>query len=280
MKCPTRYFYQIVLGYRTKSSSVHLDFGSMVHKGLEFYWKCRSLGDLHDEAQATMTRGLIEEYGTWKTDDTAKNFWNALRACVWHTEAFQHDDTYTVNGTAAIELAFKYDLGFDILGEPAAYCGHMDKVVVDNVDSIWVKDYKTTKNAIGQDYFAGYTPSTQLPGYLVAAEIVFHLPVAGVLVDAIQCGVNFTRFGKGYIVLGESQRDEWMKDAVYHIQQATRIFANNPELDPLKVPRNTEACFGCPYRAVCGSPPSIRIGHLSAKFEQVFWDPILRKEAE
>ena len=280
IKCPTKYFYQIVLGYRPKTMSVDLDFGLIVHSGLEVYWRCRAEGKSHTDAQEDTVRIILTLHWQWKTSHTAKNLWNALRSIVWHTESFQEDNILRIGDTLAVELPFKYDLGFSVGKSPAAYCGHMDRVENDNVEQTWVKDYKTTKSALDFNYFAGYTPSTQLPGYRVAAEIVLHRPIAGVIVDAIQVGVNFTRFAKGHIFLSEASQDEWMKDAVYHIKTATSVMASNDALDPLRVPRNTESCFGCQFRSVCSLPPSIRLGTLESVYERKYWDPILRKEAE
>lgn len=285
MECPTAYAYNIVLGYRAKGSSIHLEFGSIVHKGLEWYWKNRAVGFDHHLAQLHMVKKILTTYHSFRTSDTAKNLWTALRSCVWHTEhnKNEQDKTLMLNGTPAIELPFKYDLGISTMGLDIIYCGHIDRAVIDVTDSVWVKDYKTTKNALDTRYFANYRPSTQLPGYLVAAHIVLEQDIAGVIVDGIQVGVNFSRFQKGAIFLGESERDEWMKDTQWWINQATQIIhaaTTENGLDLQRIPRNTQSCFGCVYRQVCSLPPSLRLGHLASFYEQKFWDPALRKEAE
>lgn len=285
MECPTLYAYTIVLGYRPRSASIDLSFGSIVHKGLEIYWTQRFGGAIHDDAQKFTVAHLLVHYHSWKTDDTTKNLYNAIRSVVWHTEAFHasHDETLALEGTPGIELAFKYDLGFDIYGIPVAYCGHMDRVIRDPAaEGIWVVDYKTTKHALDQKYFSQFSPSTQLPGYLVGSTVVLHQPILGVRIDGIQVGVNFSRFNKGHIFLGESQRDEWMKDTVYYIKNASRIFHNasvEEDIDLNLVPRNTQSCFGCNFRRVCSLPPSLRRAELAASYDVAFWDPILRKEA-
>jgi hypothetical protein len=290
MECPTKYLYSIVMGYRTKESGLHFKFGEIVHKGLELYHKLRFAGGAHDDAQCFMLKELLTLYsvrkdgefaGYWITNSTQKNLWNAIRAIIWHTEHYQSvgNEVVSIAGTPAIELPFKYDLGIRFEDTEILYCGHIDKIEKEPTDLIWVVDYKTTKSQVGTQYFSQYLPSTQLPGYGIACKVVLHLPIAGVKVDAIQVGVNFSRFAKGPIMLSPAQEAEWMRDARWHIGTAMNVMKNSKG-DPNLVPRNTESCFGCEFRAVCAQPPSIRPMILSGGYEQAFWDPIARKEAQ
>lgn len=279
-ECWTKYYYQIILGYRPKGAGVHFKFGEIVHKGLEWYFKHLALGKSHDEAQLFAVEVALKDYFNWRSDDTTKNLWNALRAIVWHTEERKNSSSRTlmIGDVPAIELPFKYSLGFSAEQHEVLYCGHMDQVVEDPA-GIWVRDHKTTKSQLDARYFSNYNPDTQLPGYLIASEVVLHQPIMGVKINAIQTGVHFCRSAEGAIILGEAQRDEWMKDTTWHIRQATVIFKDFEISDLTRVPRNRKSCFGCQYRPICSVPPSLRLGLLASHYEKAYWDPLIRKES-
>lgn len=279
-ECWTKYYYQIILGFRPKGAGVHLKFGEIVHYGLEVYFKARALNASHEIAQQQAVGYCLTKYYTWRSEDTTKNLWNALRAIVWHTENKKDSSSRTlmIGETPAIELPFKYSLGISAEGQELLYCGHMDQVVEDPA-GIWVRDHKTTKAQLDAKYFSNYNPDTQLPGYLIASEVVLHQPIMGVKINAIQTGVHFCRSAEGAIILGEAQKDEWMKDTQWHIRQATVIFKDFDPADLLRVPRNRKSCFGCQYRPICSVPPSLRLGLLASHYERAFWDPLVRKES-
>lgn len=64
-ECPRKYYYTIVLGWRTKASNVHLTFGQLYHKGMEVYDHfAASLGKLEggltdDEHNEGIRRSLL-----------------------------------------------------------------------------------------------------------------------------------------------------------------------------------------------------------------------------
>lgn len=255
LRCPRRYFYSIICGFRPWGESVDLKFGTLVHVGMEAYHKnMRSLG--HTEAQiigltaimvkawdkttqaakdlAEMQGQVAPEGSYWKSHSNNKNLWNALRAFIWHTEQFglepdfhtavYEEEVLTAAGPQKVELPmvefpFQYDLGFEFYDHPIIFCGHLDRVV-DTSAGRWIVDYKTTKNTISSHYFDGYQPSTQLPGYAVASKVVFHKPILGVVVDAFQIGVDFVRCGRGHILTGEEKANEWLDGVVDWIGKA------------------------------------------------------------
>lgn len=283
LRCPRRYFYEIVCGYRTRAESVHLTFGTLIHSAMEEYHLERQTSG-HTEAQikglVALLRAAWEGEKYWQSEDRNKNFWNALRAFIWYTETFAFEPDFNTASIgrkiSAIELPFQFSLGdFTSSGEEIVYCGHLDRVV-DTASGRWVIDYKTTKKTLGADYFDTYQPSTQLPGYAVAAKIVFHEPVQGVIVDAFQVGVDFTRNARGHILLGAERADEWLDNASSWIAKAVEIAegAASPEERHWKM--NTESCFICPFKEVCRSTPSVRPDVLKLDFKQRFWDPLDR----
>lgn len=227
----------------------------------------------------------------WTSHSTNKNLWNCLRAFIWHTEQFAFEPDFNTavvgNSLLAVELPFKFDLGVTIGGVTPLYCGHLDRVV-ETQTGLWVEDYKTTKHTLSSHYFAGYMPSTQLPGYDVAARIVLQQPVQGVVVSAMQIGVNFTRHMRGHILLGEARGDEWLHNAQAWIHSAYSFAfrEHHPAGDVYEFatlnahlwPMNTESCYICAFKPVCERTASIR-KHL---LEEAYttnepWDPLARQ---
>ena len=306
LRCPRRYFYTYVCNLRPRTESYDLTFGSLFHIAMEEYHLER-MSRGHNEAQVLGLQALLKAAwtpaplgaegpagGYWKSDSNNKNLWNCIRAFIWHTEHFATEpdfNTTVLNKKLyAVELPFTFDLDLSIQGISASYCGHLDRVV-DTMGGRWVVDYKTTTKTLSSSYFDTYNPSTQLPGYAVAAQIVFHEPVQGVIIDAMQIGVDFTRCGRSHIRLGEERANEWMENAREWVEDAmvTSLRAKLVPTDSLADfasknahfwKMNTESCFICPYKEVCRSTPSVRGILLEADFVTSIWDPAVRQGAK
>lgn len=305
LRCPRRYFYTYVLNLRPTIESVDLVFGSLYHIAMEEYHLERQTRG-HNEAQVLGVQALLKaawreapldssspgEY--WASTSANKNLWNCLRAFVWHTEhfAFEPDFNTTILNRKlyAVELPFSFDLGLKVNGVAASYCGHLDRVV-DTAAGRWVVDYKTTTKTLTSSYFDTYNPSTQLPGYAVAASIVFHEPVQGVIIDAVQVGVDFTRNGRSHLRLGAERADEWMEGTHGWVENAmltatqakiieTETLAEFAHLNAKHWRMNTESCFICPFKEVCRSTPSVRGHLLTSEFHPHIWDPAVRQGAK
>lgn len=295
LRCPRRYFYQNVCGFSPLSQSVDLVFGTLVHKAMEVYHLVK-LSEGHKPAQNKGILAILQEAwnsttGYWKSHSKNKNLWNALRAFIYHTEAFGLEpDCHTAvigEKLLAIELPFQFDLEVEVGGFVATYCGHMDRVV-DTHAGRWVVDYKTTTKTLSSSYFETYQPSTQLPGYATAAKIVFQQPIQGVIIDAFQIGVDFVRCARGHILVGEEAADEWLHNASSWIRSAMTtagLCEASPDitigsaLESISphYPMNTESCFICPFKEVCRSTPSVRRHILESSFQLKLWDPLARQ---
>lgn len=73
-ECPRKYYYEIILGWRPKGTSVHLKFGQLYHAGMEAYDHfAASLGKLagglsddeHDEGIHRSIRHVLDLAATW-----------------------------------------------------------------------------------------------------------------------------------------------------------------------------------------------------------------------
>lgn len=279
-ECPRKYYYTIVLGYAPRQESVHLKFGAIYHSALEHYDHAKFAGASHVDAQREALRqAMLQTWDTrlsrpWFSDDEYKNRFTLVRSVVWYLEQFADDPIETVrlaNGKPAVELSFRFDLGMQShTGEDLLYSGHLDRLGKLN-GQVYVLDRKTTKTSINNDYFDKYSPDNQFSGYMTAAKIVYNQPAVGLIVDAAQVGVTFSRFYRGFVNRTESQLNEWLSDTRQYIAAAERMAESG------YWPMNDKSCNnygGCPFRSICAKDPSTRELWLKADFTRRVWDPL------
>lgn len=278
--CPRLYYYTMIEGWRSgaSSSNVHFEFGGLYHSGLERYDHSRAVGMTHDEAQRDMLHWVLKE--TWidgkpvEWGHNLKNRENLVRSLIWYTEHFLDDPAKTVildNGKPAVELSFRFDAGDGIL-----LCGHLDRVVEWN-GSNFVMDRKTTTSTISSYYFNQYTPDNQMSLYSMAGRIILNSPVRGVILDAVQIAVGFTRFERGMVYRTDEQLEEWLRDAKHYIRQAQEMGEASQLDGAAAFPMQDKACHnygGCPFRDICGSDPRVRQTFLESNFRRDPWNPL------
>ena len=308
--CPRLYQYSMIEGWRSKGDSVHLKFGQLYHSGLEYYDKLRAQGKLalwdgeeqvpldHEEALRIVVQtalidtweyaeqdGILPKGGKpWSPDHAAKNRETLIRSIIWYLDHFKDDPAQTVvlaNGKPAVELSFRMELDYSpqwvtqhpeekFPSVPYVLCGHLDRVV-DFAGGTYVMDRKTTGTTPGSSYFDQYSPDNQMSLYSLAAKVIYQTPVKGVIIDAVQVAVGFSRFARGFTHRSESQLEEWLtntKTWLYSAEQyATEGFW----------PMNDKACHhygGCVFRQVCSKSPEVREKFLESDFERRPWNPL------
>jgi hypothetical protein len=278
-KCPKYYQYTMLQGWISRSKSIHLIFGGWYASGVERYAHARATGMSHEDATIHMVRWVLENSGVresdgtfipWDSGDTLKNRYTLVRSLVWNVEDRLGTPFQTLilaNGRPAVELSFDFPL-FELEGEVISYSGHMDEVVTfENHE--WVKDDKTTKNALDANYRQTFSPDNQMSGYTIAGKIVLARPVQGVLVRAAQIGVNFNRFTTFPVPRPQAVLDEWTKDAQIVIARAREDAVRG------HWPMNDKACFGCEFRRVCSVSHSHRAAWLKDDFlQRPPWNPL------
>ena len=205
----------------------------------------------------------------WVSDHNAKTRENLIRTIVWYLDQFQEDVTTTLilaDGTPAVEYSFALPVDNGII-----FSGHIDRVV-EYADAPYVQDQKTTGTTITPRYFEGYSPDTQMSMYTFAGKIIYNAPIKGVMIDAAQIAVGFTRFERGFAFRTDDQLNEWYDNAMYHIESARIATREN------HFPMNTSSCGnygGCEFRDICARSPSVRPQFLKGKFVQgKRWDPL------
>lgn len=295
-ECPRKYQYSMIEGYRSRGESVHLKFGLLYHAGLEFYDKLRAEGADHENAmREVVSKALYDtwDYGPdgiggspWAPDHPAKTRETLIRSIIWYLDHFKNDPAQTAilaNGKPAVELSFRMELDWgplacdQIVGyqdrskQPYILCGHLDRVV-NYADQIYVMDRKTTSTTPGGYFFDGFSPDNQMSLYTLAAKVVYQTPVHGVIIDAGQIAVGFTRFVRGFTFRTPDQSDEWLNDLKVWLRTAEGYAENN------FWPQNDKACNnygGCTFRKVCSKSPQVREIFLNSDFEKREWNPLV-----
>lgn len=276
--CLRKYQYYMIEGWRPLGGSIHLEFGAAYATALEHFHKHLALG-LDRE---TALREIIHEalIATWDAEANAPVNWehqsktraNLLRTIIWYVDHYADDPCSTVilsDGKPAVEYSFTFELAPDLV-----YCGHIDRLV-EYAGEVYVQDQKTTGHTITPKYFEGFNPSTQMSGYTLAGKIIYNTKVRGVMIDAVQIAVGFSRFERGFTFRTERQLDEWRTDSLLHIENARRATQTG------YFPQNPQSCSnygGCEFREVCSRSPEVRPNFLKATFKQdKTWNPLERR---
>lgn len=284
--CPRYYQYSILESWKPRFPSVHLWFGGHYAKALERFHKFQASGLAQQTAlEEVLTLVLTETWnhdldetgnripgtgGPATFDNNIKNRDTLIRTIIWYFESFA-DDHYTTyvsaNGEAAVELSFKINVDDGLL-----FTGHLDRLCYDPQQELFVHDQKTTTTALGPYYFKQFKPDIQFSMYTFAGSMIFDMPVKGVIVDAAQVAVGFSRFARIPTYRTEDEINEWYDEMMLLANQIRQYGIDN------FYPRNTASCSnygGCMFREVCSRPPEVRANFLAADFDRgEKWEPI------
>jgi hypothetical protein len=279
-ECPRKYQYHMLEGWVGRGESVHLEFGILYHGALERFDRLRYDGASHDEALYTVIRETLiatwREGRPWRAakdlnpDDKAslKCRENLIRTIVWYADKFRNDPAatkVTADGPM-VELHFLFEID-----KIYSLCGYLDRIVTFQ-DQPFVMDRKSTTSTLGSYYFDQYDPDNQMSLYTVASQVAFKTSVKGVIVDAAQIAVGFSRFVRSFVFKTPDQIDEWMRDLGYWLHQAEYFVEKN------YWPQNDKSCHkygGCVFRGICSKSPSVRDKFLESSFERRLWNPLI-----
>lgn len=301
--CLRKYQYKMLLGWQPERKSVHLLFGGWYASALESYYKYVADGMSSDDALAEVVhealvetwvfdtceacagygllqgdtpctdcngRGTTGEGVPWQSDHNTKTRENLIRTIVWYIDQFGDDDSCSTvilsDGTPAVEHSFRFEADNGII-----LSGHLDRLV-EYGGLPYIQDQKTTQSTITSRYFESYNPDTQMSLYTFAGKAIFGLPIKGIMIDAAQIAVGFTRFERGFTFRSEDQLDEWYDHSMYYIERARQATRDN------HFPMNPSSCNnygGCEFRHICSKAPSVREQFLKGDFVKgKRWDPL------
>lgn len=273
--CLRKYYYSMVLGYRPKAEAIPLTYGVLYHKGIEIFHQLHWTGMEHQAALEETIKRILVLSRDFKSPDTTRNRANLIRTLVWHFEHFRPDPFSTVvfaNNKPAVELSFKLPIPIEsrIFGAQIILSGHLDRLAIFQ-DKYWIVDAKTTGSTLSPYYFQRYSPDNQVSLYTFAGKAIYNTNISGVVIDAVQLGVNFSRYSRQIISRTESQLEEWYNDLTFHISTIEQAALSG------HWPMNDTACDkygGCPFREVCSRSPEVRETFLAQDFHKVMWNPL------
>lgn len=296
MQCPRKYKLRIREGWRPKSGSAALLYGQARHAAHEVYAGLRARGVGREEALDAAVQKALEV--SWADGVNTLDFlasigprdgqkkrtrWNLTRSVVWWAEEFgdEDDPVQTVilpDGRPAVELSWMIPLAERApTGETYMLSGHFDRLVT-YAGQPFVDEYKHTTTSLSKFYFGRYSPNVQVSTYAAAARVLLPGGAKGVLLEAEQLGVGFSRFERDFAHRSTGQNNEWLRTAVDWIKRAELDASREAAGDPEAFPMNETACGnygGCPFRGVCNKSPEVREKFLAADFDREEpWDPL------
>jgi hypothetical protein len=258
----------MIRGLRGPGTSIHLEFGLLYHKALESYDHLRATSVPHASALRLVVRELLVATWPWPFDHHLKTRENLVRSVVWYLEQFGPNDPATTitlpNGKPAVELSFRFEVDDGLV-----LCGHLDRVVEFGGQN-YVMDRKTSTSTISSYYFDQYSPDNQMSLYTLAGTVVAQTTMKGVIIDACQIAVGFSRFERAMVYRTESQLTEWLTDTRLYIDQSRRY------ADRGHWPMNDKSCHnygGCKFRQICAMDPRVRETFLK-EIEVSPWNPL------
>lgn len=279
--CPRYYQYKMIDGWHSERTGFHLRFGMHYATALEHYHKHKALGLSTDEALSDVVFEALcdtwdrAEDGTsapWTSGHHLKNRENLIRSIVWYIDQFANEDIKTVilaSGLPAVEHSFTLPIDDGLY-----LAGHLDRLCTFASDN-YVMDQKTTGATLGAYYFNQYSPDMQMSLYTFAGKAIFGIPVKGVIIDAAQIAVGFTRFERGFTFRTEAQLTEWYDNTMELIELTQAQTREN------HFPMRLSSCGnygGCEFRGVCSRSPDVRKNFLAADFKPGWvWDPLQRR---
>jgi hypothetical protein len=279
--CLRKYYYKMIVGWQPERKSVQALVETWVFPDCEtcegtghgMEMKCVGGPPFEVEVDCPDCNGegkLLEGGSPWVSDHNTKTRENLIRTIVWYVDQFGEDDSCSTvilsNGKPAVEHSFRLEADNGII-----LSGHLDRLV-EYGHAPYIQDQKTTGSTISSRYFDGYNPDTQMSLYTFAGRSIFNLQIKGIMIDAAQIAVGFTRFERGFTFRDEGQLNEWYDNSMYHIEKARE--ATREDYFPLN-PSSCGNYGGCEFRHICSKAPSIREQFLKGDFVKgKRWDPL------
>jgi hypothetical protein len=278
-ECWRKYYYSMVVGYRSKHESVHLFYGIVYHSALELFDRLRFKGEDFNNAQRMSVRYVLEQTWIdgkpWVSDHDKKTRETLVRSVIWYLEHFKEDPASTIalaDGSPAVELTFQMPLDFGPQeGTNYVLTGHMDRLVK-LADNIYGSDRKTTSSALASRYYETFKPNVQVTQYTLAGQVIYKMPIKGILIDAAQINIGATNFGRTISYRTDLELQEYLNELRYDwFPQALERAKSG------RYPMNPQACHkydGCQFRKVCSMDPSLRDRALKSDFIISHWNPL------
>ena len=291
--CARKSFYTLKQGWRAKSSSPPLIFGTAVHKALEVFYSHpkaeRTIPDNFEKYADLMAHGheapephfLYDAIAAFITTaqplamlpDTDKR---SIASGVWmlghYFKIYLHDAyvIYSDEQGPFTERTFSVPL-IEGTGLKIELFGTIDVILRNEVTGDLLPGDHKTSSQMGNDFLSRIKPNHQISGYLFGARKAYGMDTSNFLINGLMVKAKpltarggpptFTR----QITNRTEQDFEEFADAV---DWAVRSYLAWDKADTWPI-GNVDACSqwgGCSYLDVCGQPNELRENILDGKY--------------
>lgn len=307
MKDPLVYFWTYVRGHQSISKPRAMLWGTLWHEAIAEYRKQSdwaggegwtttpiNLEDpaLHKAIRFTIKRAdelNLMDSPCRREDENRRNVYTLVRSLIWYATKYRTDwlaPVVDTDGSLMIEKHFVVPMGLksratfvDRSVYPAItapeedyyLCGSLDEIAQDEDGDQFVLERKSTTSTVASYYFDQHDPSVQMWTYdLIGSKIMPMSPLRGVVVEACQTAVGFTRFERHEITRTPEQRKHWLETIHYWVKQAEQCALSG--YWPMNPASQT---FKSTARDIQRRSPSSWPGLLKTDFEeQPLWNPL------
>lgn len=301
---PTAYYWEHVLGWRGLEASLPMRWGIVWHEVVAEYLLQRLHGASREDAVHSACRLAITKAGEFEINELAaeagqdrkkRNVRTLLRSIVWYDEVYGDDDylepAYLPHtDSPGLETHFSMpipDPDDDMkplkayTGEPYILAGHIDQIAWDRDREclVGVERKNTTSTPSGW-YWARYDPSPQINTYALVTSMLYpNEKVGGVIIEACQNGVGFTRFERKMVHRTEAHHRQWLRCVCNWIRFAEERAVVGDWEDWL----NPASKFdGGVYNMIAAQSPAVWDNFLAShcQREEGLWNPLEHREVE
>lgn len=252
-KCPRLYFFNWIAPTAGSIDNVHTKFGTLVHLGIETYYKLKARRGHNIAVRVAVKRVLRASYGF--VGENPKTRYTLLRTVVFYTEHYKNQklDAKQYAGQAFVEYRLELDTQIPSFnGESWLISCGLDRVMEQSCSN-YIMDIKTTKMQLDDRYFAAFKRDVQTFTYTLAGNTIKD-PPEGLMIEGIQLLVNDTRFQRRPIDLPTQVVDDWAAHSLpLLLSQLNQAFTEGIW------PQHLSSCNGrygpCPHFDTCHMTP-------------------------
>jgi hypothetical protein len=276
MDCPRGFFFNYIMGWRKKESSIHLIFGSAWHDAMEHLlnngYSGKSVAEAFDKFCDTY--GEYYPIGSPMDDLNApKNSANALTALIKYAKTWSHDsfETLYTEIAGSVPISPSHIMYFKL-----------DALIKDTDGRYWSLEHKTT-GRLTQSWKDSWELKTQVGTYNhVINCLVQPENVGGVIINGAVLRKGDNEFLRIPIRRSHDAMSMWLWETKHYVDMIEwnlRELAEVKESDPVMTcfPRNGESCskFGCRMGGLCNmwANPIRMQDRRPIEYGQDFWDP-------
>jgi RecB family exonuclease len=269
-ECPKKYFFKIVLGYRSAGGEIFFAWGGAYHKFREILDKSGNIATATEAGRALWKekQGKDPEVGSKHDFLTEARLIKTFLAAYKHWEQEKKQGIYEI---LDVELPFNVELP-----DGSRSSGRIDAILRWR-GRVWVRDYKTSSQE-GEFFERSLEPNDQFTRYIFAAQQLCGEPVQGALIE-VMFNKRDHKTDRGKSDVGPTikpymtartneQVMNWAEDTMHW----NRMITHCRETDTW--PMNETSCRYCEFHQVCKLPtePAQEYALKSSDYVHSPWD--------